>query len=248
MVPMLFESPNQASIEFAAVIADIAEELNTCIGEKHEKLEKIKLLCEYLTDTDNIPVLSPKEIEKLKASKSIFGIFSLIRPHCSWHSHHLLPVIINRIGSSTALEMLKKFKAKVRYDKKLREINEMFVRSKVPMSEEYCKMVGIVDRDYSEIVLEDCIKIDDYISEVLGPFQCIEWNKCHSVGFVWLIPKASVIALCQRASQIKDEIKTKLFIFFEIHKIIVFDDRSPIQVNFLCTLHKYGYVYMHNTT
>ena len=56
----IFTSPDQASIEFAAVVSDVAEELDG--GSTGRKLAKIKLFCTHTTDESNIPLFSPKEI------------------------------------------------------------------------------------------------------------------------------------------------------------------------------------------
>jgi len=59
----IFTSPDQTSIEFAAVVSDVAEEFHdTCTGEK------IKLFCTHTTDESNIPLFSLKEIDAIKKS------------------------------------------------------------------------------------------------------------------------------------------------------------------------------------
>ena len=219
----MFTLPYQASIDFGAVVSDIAEELNSsCTGTK---LDNIKLVCTYTTDEYDIPIFNPTEIDTIKNSRSIYEIFYVIRPHWSWHSHHLLPVIIKRVGSSRALQLLEKFEAKIMYNKKLKDFNEMLIKWNKPIPPDYCKMVGIVDKDYNEIVLEDCFKIDSYISENLGQFQCVEYNKSDSVQFVWLIPMAAVDKLCKKASHLKEGFKKELFISFEICGVIIYDQR-----------------------
>jgi len=221
----ILSSPDQASIEFGAVVSDIAEELSeNCVGNK---LEKVKLVCTYTTDKCNIPIFSQKEIRTIKKSQSIFGIFDVIRPHWNWHSHHLLPVIIKRVGSASALDMLRKFEAKIKYIQKLQEIHKMFEKWNKPVPPDYCKMIGIIDKDYDEIVLDDCFKIDTYISETLGQFQCIEYNKSNSVEFVWLVPVDAVEGLCKEASDLKIAFKKKLFQSLKIHEITIFDSRIP---------------------
>jgi len=222
---VMFNSPDETSIEFGAVVSDIAEVLeSSCVGNK---LEKVKLLCTYTTDKHNIPIFNQKEIYTIKKSRSIFDIFDVIRPHWSWQSHHLLPVIIKRVGSPNALELLNKFEAKIKYNQKLQEINYMFKKWNKPVPAEYCKMIGIVDKDYDEIVLEDCFKIDTYISETLGQFQCVEYNKSDSVEFVWLVPVAAVEGLREKASHLKEALKEKLFMRLEIHGVTIFDSRIP---------------------
>ena len=136
-------------------------------------------------------------------------------------------MIIKRVESSKALELLEKFEAKIVYNKKLKEINNMFTKWEKPIPSDYCKMVGIINRDYAEIILEDCFKIDTYISECLREFQCIEYSESNSVKFVWLVPIAAVKGLCQKAAQIIDALKRESFKFFEIHGITIFDDRNP---------------------
>lgn len=221
----VLSSPDQASIEFAAVVSDIAEILSSsCVGEK---LEKVKLFCTHTNDEHNIPIFSQTEINIIKKSRSIYDIFDVIRPHWNWRSHHLLPVIIKRVGSKIALEMLKKFEAKIKYNQKLKEINDMFKRWNKPAPPEYCKMIGIIDKDYDEIVLKDCFQIDNYISEALGQFQCIEYNKANSVEFVWLVPIDAIEGLNRKVSHLKEDLKKNLFVSLEIHGVKVFINRIP---------------------
>ena len=205
-------------------MSDIAEELKTsCVGTK---LEKVKLLCTYTTDDCNAFIFSPAEINAIKKGKSIFDIFDVIRPHWSWHSHRLLPAIIKRVGSPKASELLKKFEAKIKYNAKLKELDKIFKQFKKPIPPDYCQMVGIINKDYDEIVLEDCFKIDTYVSETLGQFENTEISKNNSVKFVWLVPIAEVPVLCQKATQIKEELKRESFLFLGINGITIFDNRN----------------------
>ena len=170
----LITSPVQTSFEFAAVVSDIAEQLNcACTASK---LQKIKTFCSHTTDEDNIPLFSPTEICNIMASKSIFDIFYVIHPHWNWHSHHLLPVIIKKVGSSTALELLKKFEAKIKYNEKLKDLNENFSKWRKPLPPNYYKMVAIVDKNYDQIVLQDCMEIDDFIADCLSQYDS-EYSK-----------------------------------------------------------------------
>jgi len=68
-------------------------------------------------------------------------------------------------------------------------------------------MVGIVDKDYAKIVLEDCFRIDTYIAEHLGQFERTEYNESNSVEFVWLVSLAAVDGLRDKASHLKEALK-----------------------------------------
>ena len=56
------DTPDEASIEFGAVVSDIAEELNKCIN-KNESLNKIKLVYYQIATVQNTPLLSQIEIQ-----------------------------------------------------------------------------------------------------------------------------------------------------------------------------------------
>ena len=222
-VDVLFTSPVQAGIEFAATVSDVAEQLDiACTGAK---LQKVKTFCTQTKDENDIPLFSTAEIDSIKKSESIFDIFDVIHLHWNWHSHHLLPEIIKRIGSSAALELFKKFETKINYKEKLKNFNEKLIKLKKPVPPDYCKMIAIVNVDYKKINLKDCCEIDDFIAEYLREYECTERNKHHSVEFVWLVPLNAVEHLREKASQLREAFEKKSFISFEIHGVTIYDHR-----------------------
>jgi len=219
-----FNTLDQASSEFAAVVSDIAEELNKCI---HKKLSKIKLVCLHLTNEQNVPILSEKEIQRLHTSKSIYDIFSILRPHWNWSNYHLLYIIIKRINAPKAYIMLEKFKSKVDYQMKLQYVFEHFRKNKRALPDGYYLMTAIINKDYSEITLEDGEKIETFVRDTLGVVQpCIDVSESQSIEMTWYIPDIAVENLCSKAFEHKDAFILQSFLFLKIANTVIFDKRQ----------------------
>ena len=120
-----------------------------------------------------------------------------------------------------------RLKLNIIYDK-LKDFNENLIKWRKPVPPDYCKMVGIIHKDYANIVLDNCFKIDTYISKFMGEYECTEYNKHDSVEFVWLVPLDAVEKLREKASRLKAVFKKVSVISFEIHEVTVYDQRIPI--------------------
>ena len=90
------------------------------------------------------------------------------------------------------------------------------------------RLVGIIDKDYANIVLEDWFKIKIYISKFMGEYECTEYNKHDSVEFVLLVPLDAVEKLCEKASRLKAVFKKVSVISFETHEVTEYDQWIPI--------------------
>ena len=222
------DTPDDASIEFGAVVSDIAEELNKCIN-KNESLNKIKLVCYQISTVQNIPLLSQVEIQHIKSSESIYDVFTVLHPHWNWCSHHILQTIIKRVKSPRAQELLKKFKDKINYKMKLKDVHEHLKNNKMPIPRGYSKMVAILDKDYSEVTLEEGLEIEEFVTECLGQSQPSEVNESCSIEIMWYVSSAAVDILTSMAMQRKEEFLLESFLFLKIGENTVFDQRDNKQ-------------------
>ncbi|XP_065903666.1 uncharacterized protein [Dysidea avara] len=211
------------SREFGAVVADIAEVLNKCTIER---LDKIKLVCLHLTTGQNIPFLSQEETCRIQEAKSIYDIFTVMRPYWNWSSHRLLRTIIKRVKSQQALDMLEKFENKIDYKMKLKDIHEHLRKQNVPIPSGYYKMTAIVDKDYSEITLEEYSEIEEFVHECLGQAQPSTATKSNSIQIVWYVADIAIDSLCSKAAQCKEAFILESFVFLEIGAKVIFDNRQ----------------------
>ena len=226
------------SVEFGAVVSDIAEELEQCI---QKKLEKLKLVCYHLTDGRNKLILSQYEKDQIKHSKTVYDIFEVVSPHWRWNSHRLLVTIIKRVKSPRALEMLDRFKKKIDYKSKLKSVHDLLERRNEPFPPGYCKMVAIVDKDYSEITLEEVSELEKFVEEYLGVRGFSEVHPSNSVCVLWHVPIAAVKSLSTKARQYKDGFILESFLYLKIGDVIVFDIRQNVSccVHIITSYYKY---------
>ena len=144
-----FATPDEANIQFEALLTDIAEELSS--GDK-QNLEKIKVACYCITNGQSKPLLSEEDRRRVTTSKTITDVFVVMRPHWKWCSHRLLLTITNGINCPNAVDLLKQFEKKIDHKMKLKIIYEKF-KKKLPIPQGYCKMAAIIDKEHSEITL-----------------------------------------------------------------------------------------------
>ena len=154
---------DELSLEFSALVADVAD-----ILEKSINLNKLKLVCCIITTIEKSQILSEKESSQIQASKSVFDIFFLLRNHWRWDNHRLLYILIKRTGSQEAMDRLKQFRDKVDYTKKLNRLSEYFQSVRKPPPPGYTRMRAIIDKDYSEFTLTDCTELDKYLADAFG--------------------------------------------------------------------------------
>jgi len=82
-----------------------------------------------------------------------------MEPHWNWSSHRLLYTIIKRVNAPRAIEVLEKFERKIDYQMKLQDVHEHLRKIKMPPPVGYYKMMAIINKDYSEITLEEGQKV-----------------------------------------------------------------------------------------
>ena len=217
-----FVTIDEASSEFGAVVADIAEELE---NYTNKNINKIKLVCLHLKTNENMPILNEEETQCIRTSKSIYDIFSIMEPYWNWSSHRLLYTIIKRVNAPKAIEMLDKFENKINYQVKLKYVHEHFKMNRTSPPVGYYKMTAIINKDYSEITLEEGLEIEKFVSDCLGVEQSYnDVVESQSIEMTWYIPDDAVESLCSKAFQHKESFILQSFVFLKIGNTIIFDE------------------------
>ena len=217
---------DEMSLDFSALVADVAgilEKSNSLI------LNKFKLVCCNVATTENSLILSEKESLQMRASKSVFDIFFLLRGHWRWDSHSLLYTLIKRTNSQEAMEKLKQFRDKVDYTKKLNKLSEYFQSVRKPPPPGYTRMRAIIDKDYSEFNVKDFIELDEHLAAAFGSttLNPPDYKPSTSIQVTWYIPTEAVSWLLGRAYQSKDTFQLLSISFFQIDEVVVWNKKWP---------------------
>ena len=215
---------DELSLEFSAVVADVAE-----ILEKTANLNKFKLVCCNVTTKGKSLILNEKESSQIHSSKSIYDIFYLLRNHWRWDNHRLLYTLIMRTGSQEAMKKLELFRRKIDYTIELNKISRHFQSVRKPPPPGYTKMRAIIDKDYSEFTVKDCTDLDEYLASALGgtTLNPPEIKPTNSIQVTWYIPTEAVSGLLGRAYQAKETFQLLSISFFEIDEVVVWNKKWP---------------------
>ena len=233
-------TPNEASIEFSAVVADIAEELNSCVTTD---INKIKAVCYNLTTSYDKALLSPSEKEKIKNCKCIYGIFEIVHPHWRWDSHRLLFTIIKRVKCPKALELLRKFEKKIDYQMKIKEIYAHIQCNRLPVPEGYAEVEAIIEKDYNDVTLKEFSVLEEFVHKYLDIIQCpFEVNPAQSIQVIWLVYIEAVDSLCARAFECKEAFLQNSFTSLKIGDIDILTSSQVSLISYFTDEHTYVHI------
>ena len=228
---------DELSLEFSAVVADVAE-----ILEKTANLDKFKLVCCNVTTKGKSLILSENESSQIRASRSVFDIFYQLRNHWRWDNHRLLYTLIKRTGSQEAMDRLKQFRDKVDYTKKLNELSEYFQSVRKPPPAGYTKMRAIIDKDYTDFTVMDCTELNTYLATAFGSatLSPADYEPKASIQVTWYIPTEAVSGLLGIAYQAKETFQLLSISFFEIDEVVVWNKKWPHSLQ----VHIYVYIWL----
>ena len=234
-------TPNEASIEFSAVVADIAEELNSCVNTN---IDKVKAVCYNLTTSYHKALLSPSDKEKIKNCKSIYGIFEIVHPHWRWDSHRLLFTIIKRVKCPEALELFRKFEKKIDFQMKIKEIYAHIQCNRLPVPESYAEVEAIIEKDYNDVTLKEFSVLEEFVCKHLDIIQCpFEVNPAQSVQVIWLVYIEAVDSLCSRAFECKEAFLQNSFTYLKIGDIDILNTPQVSLISYFTSEHTYKHIY-----
>ena len=146
--------------------------------------------------------------------------------------------MIDGVGCPKAVDLLKKFEKKINCKMKLKIIYEKFKEKKLPVPQGYCKMIAVVDKEYSKITLEDCLEIELLVTQYLDlPQPPSEVNDSQSTEIVWYVSVEAIDSLKSKALEYKEDLCLKSFVSLQVDDFIVFSIRkSSISLSKVCAL------------
>jgi len=225
-------------VDFNGALFDIAQILESTL-KRSDDIEKFKCLCYGLTTHDQL-FFSAAEKDAIKACKSFYELFSEIHRSLRWDSHRLLNTIITRAGLPEAAAKLEKFEKKINYQMKLKDISDSHVANDTPLPDGYAEMVAIVDKDYSQITVDEYKEIENFLSVHLNELPPPKCARHHSVQFTWYIPTDAVPMLLQKAYQAREFLMLQpTIVCITIAGVIVWDKSGIYSPQVYTYTHRY---------
>ena len=239
-------TPEQASIEFGILLANILKEL--CKNEV-ENLDLIKVVCSCLTVKGDPSALlfNEEQQEAIDACGNIRLLFKKNLRHCfRWDDFSLLKTIVESLDSPHCIKLIGQFEKKLYGKIKLKEIHEHCKQENRDLPVGYHKMVAIVtNKSFFHITLEEYRELKEFIMQnckvdphAVFPFTDISVG---SLLLEWIIPSTAVSHMIEMATMNANVFITQNFIFLKISSTVIFDRRD--NVSLICVyIHTY-YVY-----
>ena len=243
-------TPEQASIEFGILLANILKEL--CKNEV-ENLDLIKVVCSYLTVKDDPSALlfNEEQREEIDACDNIRILFKKNLRHCiRCDDFSLLKTIVESLDSPHCIKLIDQFEKKLYSKMKLKEIHEHCKQESRDLPVGYHKMVAIVTKkSFFHITLEEYTELKEFIMKnckvepyVMSPFTDLSVG---SLLLEWLIPSTAVSHMIEMATINANVFITQNFIFLKISSTVIFDRRD--NVSFICVyIHMYMHICIHH--
>ena len=226
------------SLEFSALVADVAE-----ILDKSANIRKFKLVCCSITTPEKSLVFGERKSAAIQACASVYDVFYELRDHWRWDSHRLLFTLIKRTGSQEAMKRFKQFEKKIEFAKKFIDLSDYFQSINTPPPPGYTRMTAIIEKDYADFSLDDCKELEEYIATYFGSgSESVNpgfWENSNSIKVTWYIPTEAVSSLLSKAHQAKGIFQLLSISFFEIDEIIVYNEKWPysLQVRMYAYIH-----------
>ena len=237
---MIF-TPEQASIEFGILLANILKELGK---NEVENLDLIKVVCSYLTVKDDPSSLlfNEEQQQAIDACGNIGTLFKKNLRHClRWDDFSLLKAIVESLPSPHCIKLIDQFEKKLYSKMKLKEIHEHCIQERKDLPVGYHKMVAIITKkSFFHITLEEYRELKEFIMHnckvephVVSPFSDLSVG---SLLLEWIIPSTAVSHMIEMATMNANVFITQNFIFLKISSTVIFDRRNNVS---------FVFVYMH---
>ena len=230
-----FPTPDEASVEFGILLDEIVKEL-----EKNEasNLRTLKTISSTLTiqKTSKVYVFTDGQLKEIQACNSIYTLLVYKLRHCyRWDDFSMLTKLMSSIKSKHCLRLLKNFEVKVNSEMKLQQIYEHCKLKSAEFSEEYHKIVAIVDdKIFSEITEKDYDVLKHFVSEqcgvenyVISPVTKIAVS---SLILEWYIPVTAVAHMIKIALNNKGNFTKNCFVYLKISATLIFDHRNIVSI------------------
>ena len=228
-----FPTPHKASVEFGILLEEIVQELEK---DETKNLRKLKTVSATLTiqATSKVHVFTDAKLKEIHACDSVYTMLVCNLRHCyRWDDFSMLTVLILSIDSGTCLNLLNKFKVKVNSTMKLKQIYEHCKHKRAEFSEEYHKIVAIVDdKIFSKITHSEYEVLKHFVSEqcgvedyVISPVAKIAIS---SLILEWYIPATAIAHMIKIALSNKVNFTKNCFVYLKISSTLILDHRDTV--------------------
>ena len=227
-------TPEQASVEFGILLANILKELSK---NEVENLDLIKVVCSYLTVKGDPSALffNKEQQEAIDACGNIKILFTKNLRHCwRWDDFSFLKKVIQSLDSSDRCErLLHQYEEKLNIQMKLQDIYEHCQQQKQELPKGYHKVVAIVqEKIFSRITLEEYRELKDFITQnckvppyVISPFIKA---RVSSLLLEWMVPLTAVSHMIEMATMNANVFITQNFVYLKISSTVIFDKRNNV--------------------
>ena len=233
-------TPDEVSVEFGILLTEIIEEL-----EKNEtkNLRKLKTISSTLTIHKNskIRLFNDRQMEVIQSCNSIDTILTQKLRHCyRWDDCSMLYKLMLSVNSTSCLSLIENFEIKVNSEIKLQHIHEHCKQKGFEFSEEYHKIVAVVnDKIFSDITLEEYHVLKHFVSEQSGveDYVILPFTKASSSSVIleWYIPVTAVGHMIKIALRNKRIFFKNCFVYMKISSSVILDCRNIVSV---CYVHR----------
>ena len=244
-----YSTPDEASVEFGILLDEIVQELEK---DEARNLRTLKTVSSALTvqKNSNVHVFTGRQLEEIRACNDINTLLIYKLRHCyRWDDLSMLNKLMSSIKSKRSLSLLKNFEVKMNSKMKLQQIYEHCKNSGVTFSEDYHKLVAIVENKiFSDITLDEYSKLRHFVSEQYGveDYAISPFIKASSssLKLEWYIPVTAVAHMTKKAVHNKKKFTAKNFVYLKISSTVILDEVS-VRIYCIkcvdndCTYHSY---------
>ena len=226
-------TPDEASFEFGILLNDVVKELEK---NKIENLERLQTISSALTIRKNskVRIFTDKQLEEIRACDSIRILLIYKLRHCyRWDDYSMLTKLMSSIKAKDCLNLLENFRIKVNTEMKLQRIYDQCKQKGFIFSEEYHKIVAIVDdKIFSEITIKEYETLKQFVSAqcdvedyVISPVTKITIS---SLILEWYIPVTAVAHMIKIASSNKVNFIKNCFLYLKISSTLILECRDTV--------------------
>ena len=147
----------------------------------------------------------------------------------------MLYILILSVNSEHCLSLIENFEVKINSKMKLQQIYEYCKQKGFEFSEEYHKIVAIVDRKiFLNITLEEYHVLKTFISKQCGveDYVISPFIKASSSSLIleWYISVTAIDHMIKIASSNKSNFIENCFVYLKISSSVIIDDRYMVSI------------------
>ena len=230
-----FCTPEKASVEFGILLDEIVQELEK---NETENLRRLKAISSSLTIQNNskVHVFTDTQLREIQACNSTYTLLIYRLRHCyRWDDVSMLTVLMTSIKSKKCIGLIKNFEVKVDSKMKLQQIYEHCKQKGFECSEEYHKIVAIVDdKIFSDITLDEYRVLKHFVSKQCGveDYVISPFIKASSSSLIleWYISVTAVDYMIEKAFNNEGNFIENCVVYLKISSTVILDYRDIVSV------------------